>query len=930
MRASSLFSLAGLGALVVHCSQPTQGADATMDASDASLEASAPDAPADAPPPYDLTYVDPYRCDPASSPPPLDARLDATQARAGVLTRATELVTGEGAYSQLGHLMLYNDRVRFVVQSAVSTRGPLRPVGYGLYGGNLIDADRVRGPGEPGQDLFREMFTTVSLREGGADEVTVVCDGSGGRPAVVRVVGRDLPTRLMAAVDRLAVRQNVRIITHYILRPGSSVLELRTRVDSLTGAAFDSASAGDFLAFGSSLTLFSPLTGMGDPMSAGMPVPYLVGASDPGEGDRHVSYGLALPSGGITLPLVDESGTFGQYTDLAAPAGGSAEFVRYFSVGTGDVASAARPLFEVRQDPFGTVTGTAPSGALVVATNHPYAVGSTVRMSARAAADGTYSMPLPPGDYDVFAVQTGHLRGTPVRVAVSASATAMVNPAAGATGTLVLDLAERVTDGSRPRVPLRVSLRSTAVEAPDPGLGDVEGEREMEGAWRVLFSLTGTERVPVKPGAYHAIVSRGLEYDVVERDLVVPPSGEVTLTADVPRVVDTAGYVSGDFHQHTVGSVDSGRTLCNRVLEGAAVGLEFASTTDHDNATDFGPCVRSLGLTRFFNSTIGNEISVVGVGHFNAYPLAPEATDPYRLVGAQYWADLTPQQLFDRVRAERSDPILHVSHPRSGNGKGYFAFAGLDPTTGNAAMTLGTGFEALEVNESVGAPEDFLPSARSALQMRARTSPTSVDVMHDFFALLSRGGRVCALGNSDTHKRNDTTGWPRNLLRVGDDAPDRATPELVRAAIRAQQVLVANGIVVRMRVNGAERMGLGERVSPTSGAVSIELDVQAPPWVPAQSIALFENGVPLTLVSTGTGTYDGAPATTATGLTLPLAAMGTQRLRATVRVRPTRDSYYVAVARGGSLAPYGRGSAYGYTNALYVDVDGGDWSPPGL
>jgi hypothetical protein len=44
-----------------------------------------------------------------------------------------------------------------------------------------------------------------------------------------------------------------------------------------------------------------------------------------------------------------------------------------------------------------------------------------------------------------------------------------------------------------------------------------------------------------------------------------------------------------------------------------------------------------------------------------------------------------------------------------------------------------------------------------------------------------------------------------------------------------------------------------------------------------------------------------------------------------VHLRPARDSHYVALVRGGSLAPVGAGDAYGYTNPVYVDVDGDGW-----
>jgi hypothetical protein len=200
-------------------------------------------------------------------------------------------------------------------------------------------------------------------------------------------------------------------------------------------------------------------------------------------------------------------------------------------------------------------------------------------------------------------------------------------------------------------------------------------------------------------------------------------------------------------------------------------------------------------------------------------------------------------------------------------------------------------------------------------------------VLRDWFALLRRGEHPCALGNSDTHGRNDGSGWPHNLLRVGVDEPARATPELVRQAIRTQRVVIANGIVLRQRVRGQERMGFDEQVRPEAGVVDLELEVFAAPWVPARTVELYQNGRPMTLTPDGRGGYDAREATAAEGLTIALPALGSPRLRATVHLRPTRDSFYVVLARGGSLAPVGARDAFGVTNPLYVDVDGGGWRP---
>ncbi len=903
--------------------------DSSSTAPDASLDG-ALDVTSERPPL--AAYVDPYACPMGGEAPALDEPLDASEARAGVIRHESELIGGEGASGRVGHLKIYNSRVRFVVQGRVGDRGAARAVAYSLYGGNLIDADRTRPRDAPGQDLFHEMFPAFAFRVQTVDEVAVACDGSGGRPAAIRVVGVDGPSRILAVLDNLAREQRVRMVTHYILRPGSDVLEVVTEAQSLDGDAITSASTGDFLGFGAGLTLFNGETGFGSVSRASMPITYLAGVSDPGEGDRHVSYAIGAAEGPLSVPVVDASGTVGLYNTVSAAAGAPARFTRYVSVGDGDVASAVEPLLRARRDPFGVVTGRTTANALVYAYRDAYAPGAAARSVARARMDGAFRMALPPGPYALVAVDEGLARGAPVRVTVAADGEATAMPTTGSSGTLALDLGV-IDGGERVRAPVKVSLRGLDVEAPDGAMGELEGERESYGLHRAIYSLNGQDRIAVKPGRYRATVSRGDEYDVAEVEVAVPANGEATLRADLRRVVDTAGMVSVDLHQHTVGSIDSPRSLCGRVLEDVAEGLEWAATTDHDNVTDFGPCVRSLGLTRWFNAMRGNEISVVSLGHFNAYPLTVDPADPGALVGAQYWAGLDAQQLFDKVRREAGAPLLHVSHPRSNGFKGYFTSIALDPVTLTGRQPLAHGWEAMEVNESFGAPEQYTAEADAALQSAARRDPSSIPTLRDYFSLLSRGDRVCALGNSDTHGRNNGSGWPHNLALVGEDRPDRVTDAMLLAAIRAQRVLISNGVVVRILTGGAVHMGAGDVVRATGGGVDLEVEVQAAPWVDVRSLVLFENGRPLALAGDGRGGFTTSTTAGASGWATAIDARspgraGAVRLRATVHARPARDSYYLALVRGGSLAPVGAGDAFGYTNPVYVDVDGDGWQAP--
>jgi hypothetical protein len=98
--------------------------------------------------------------------------------------------------------------------------------------------------------------------------------------------------------------------------------------------------------------------------------------------------------------------------------------------------------------------------------------------------------------------------------------------------------------------------------------------------------------------------------------------------------------------------------------------------------------------------------------------------------------------------------------------------------------------------------------------------------------------------------------------------------------------------------------------------------------VPARAFTVYENGRPLALTPDGSGGFDadGDPPAGAV-LTTPIPAAGAPRLRAVVHAHPTRDSFYNVVAVGDSLEPAGHGSAFGYTNAVYVDADGGGFTP---
>ena len=818
-----------------------------------------------------------------------------------------ELIGGIAAVGQVGGgWLLANDHAKFIVQ------GSNVAAGLDLYGGNLVDVDVVRGPGEPGNDRFREMFPIVGFRVPTAESVTVLDDGQSGEQVALRVTGTDDRSRILDILDSLVGQPYGFVIhTDYILHRDVAGVLIRTTIENPTETGYEEGvMVGDLLSFGKMMQLFYPESGFGDP-KYGL-VTRIVGRGD------GVSYGYARPEGTFLLPLVDASGTGALYEDgVPMTAGGSGSFERWFVVGTGDIASVMAQIDAVRGDPTFRVegmvtelaTGEAVAGVDVTALTGEGDESHAVNQ-ATTWEDGSYRMTLPPGgEYTLVVSGAGRPHSDPVAVPLVVEPDEQITAdlEVAAPGFLSLDI-----DG-----PARVYLAAKSGVPRDERLG----ETNRTAGDRPVFTHDGLGVFPVLPGEYTVTVSRGPEFEAVVKTLTISEAQTTTLTATLARVVDTTGWVSGDFHLHSVGSLDSEMHLDEKVTELVAAGVEVAAATDHDNVTDYGPVVDALSVGHLIHSIVGDEISVNGVGHFNAYPLPLDPDDPFALVGAKLWADKTIQELFDHVHDVAPEAVIQINHPRSSNFMGYFNWIAMDPVAGDSTSEdrpMAEGFDGIEVNSEIGSVEQFLPEADAAMTKGGVNNSGGVPVMRDWFGLLGRGMPIAGLGNSDSHDYDDRAGYPRTYLGVGTDDPALVTDEMVEAAIKAQRVVVSRGIFMDVTTGGEQHMGHADPVTVAEdGTVELTVRIQAPPWVGVDRLEVYENGRPLTLAEGEGGVLvptDSAP------LFVPVVASEeVERLTATVRVAPTEDAWYVFVAKGAgtALTVFG-GPSYAYTNPIYV------------
>lgn len=390
-------------------------------------------------------------------------------------------------------------------------------------------------------------------------------------------------------------------------------------------------------------------------------------------------------------------------------------FSRYFIVGDGDVAAISDVVYGLLGDPTGTLvgrlrfegSGEGVEGASIVVLGEDGAKVTQIKVDV----GGRFQAKLRPGTYSLVVVNEGLDSTRFDGVVVTDGATTRQELAVPLPAILVMTVLEEGVG----RVPAKVSLVGVAppehvgqlpktwlfdqsigepfryTDFIDDVAGDANTLRYIE---HFGYAKDGTLTMQARPGTYTVIVGRGLEYDRVELPVVLEAGKTVTLNATLRRTVDTSGYISADFHLHSVFSLDSNAALPDRIASYAGEGVEYAVATDHNFVVDYRATIEKLGLQRFVNSAVGLELTTIDRGHFNGFPLERGSginadTIKSRTYGSFEWALRNPDDIFGELRAlGRKKPgtdevlpiVLQVNHPRD-TILGYFDQYGVNAET---------------------------------------------------------------------------------------------------------------------------------------------------------------------------------------------------------------------------------------------------------
>ncbi len=453
-------------------------------------------------------------------------------------------------------------------------------------------------------------------------------------------------------------------------------------------------------------------------------------------------------------------------------------------------------------------------------------------------------------------------------------------------------------------------------------------------------------------GPFRAVATGGLLYGVDEWD--VPEHGDVPHTFRLRREVDLPDTTTVDFHVHASPSPDSLVPLAEQVRAFLAAGVDILVASDHNTISDY------RGLIAQLPGAAGRIRSIPGVetglrrpgggswGHWNVWPLEPDPAAPPIRRGqvSSYGALDLPvveggeparqgpavaemfvayqeraRELFARQRGAEhafTPPVIQLNHPRGiqHNPKrrairrvhDWFNAVGYDPEESIPEALLAA------PGQELGAM-DF-----DVLEVWNRSSRRLYEeVRADWFGLLHGGRPLPATANTDTHTvAPKLAGYPLNVVFLPPGTPSgpRVSDEALMTAVRGGRMVGTDGPIPLLRLAaGGQVAAPGDTLSAPGGRIRVRLEARAASWVPLGEARVWVNGKLLRRGPAPPLEFD----TVLEDDAWVVAEVGDLE---GVPEDATVPGLY------GLLVP--RGLALGFTNAVYVDVDGdGRWLPPG-
>ncbi|MBM3832310.1 MAG: hypothetical protein FJ403_03335 [Verrucomicrobia bacterium] len=518
-------------------------------------------------------------------------------------------------------------------------------------------------------------------------------------------------------------------------------------------------------------------------------------------------------------------------------------------------------------------------------------------------ANGRVGVQLGAGEYGVEIADLGRASATN-RMKVVSGQRAEWQTALGAASAIAFE----ITDESGKPMPCKAQFIGTDGAA-SPDLGP---PNRAHGCRDQYHSENGRFRVQVPAGSYRVIVTRGIEFSHLEKSFSVGAGETIAFKGSLKRLVNTRGWVSADYHNHSTPSGDNTCGTDDRIINLVAEHIEFAPATEHNRLYDWRPHIERLGLTNEIQTVSGIELTGSGP-HFNSFPFKPEHRTQDN--GAPVWnrdPRITAVTLRDWQGPE-PDRWIQINHPDLIEN---FTDRNGDGLADSGYIEIGALIDGVEVQNF--RPSNILAPFPFEI-VQDRTTKKDVLLYNREFIwlqLLNRGHRLVGMAVSDAHSvhGNGVGGWRMYMPSVSDVPNQIDWRENSRHAKAGRSILTTGPF---LEVTAPDGHGPGSEVR-SSGGITLKVRVQCTDWIDIDRVQVLVNGRP-------------EPKLNFTRRTHPDAfERGVVKFEREIHVPLTEDAHIIVVAYGenGDLS-FGYGSSdqaklkpCAFNNPIYVDVDG--------
>ncbi|MDB6034454.1 MAG: hypothetical protein JWM16_4792, partial [Verrucomicrobiales bacterium] len=486
---------------------------------------------------------------------------------------ADELPKGKFAEGIIGDFILRNDKVEAVVSGNFSNRRANFKTFRGTNGvnsGDLYDLT-LRGTDNDQLTIF-----APDHQVGPVSWVRIVKPGTDGEAVIETVV--------TASKNKGIYKRH-----EYRIKDGWPGVLITTTVKNERNHTYFSWTDDVWTSFGRSGVLGG--IAWGD-------------AVDPADKTAY-AYGYTESTPNITSP-----------TSFSLNAGTTATWSRFLAVGNSP-ADALSKVTAFRVEPVGTFTGTIKDRAGVPVTTAQIMLRpeNTYYKECIGYTDekGRFSFQLPPGVYEIELTDQGR-QSISNKIALKAKGSTTFSPVMTVASAIVFNIHD---EGGR-SLPCKAQFLGTN-GTPSVDLGPIS---RAHGCKDQYHSEKGQFRVALPAGTYKVIVTRGPEYSHLESLVKVDPETTAQFEGTLKRLVDTTGWVSADYHNHSIPSGDTSTSTDDRIINLAAEHIEFAPATEHNRICSWRPSIEKLGLKDFIQTIAGLELTGSGP-HLNSFPLKP-------------------------------------------------------------------------------------------------------------------------------------------------------------------------------------------------------------------------------------------------------------------------------------------------------------------